>query len=204
MLSACSRRAVILTASFGFRTESVDVTGRQRGDDGLRVERVRAVDGEGQRCVFLPERAVQAEAVALAFLLPLDRREGVAGIQRVPAEPEAGRSPPVVQSRTRGDVDRHESRLVHVGGEHVAAESNLLNLALRRQPAAAEPVDAKHGTRPADVAQRLFHLVGIVGELVDLLLVRSPWRKRRCADRSSAAADRAPPPRSPRARRWRA
>jgi hypothetical protein len=111
--------------------------------------------------------------------------EGVARIQRIAAELEAGRSPPVVQSRTRGDVDRDDTWLVHVGREHVAAEANLLNLPFRRQPAAAEPVDAEHGTGPADIAECLFHLVGVVGELVDLLLVHD--RGERVAARIARA-----------------
>jgi hypothetical protein len=59
---------------------------------------------------------------------------------------------------------------VRVGREHVAAETNLLDLSLRRQPPAAEAVHAQHRSGAAHVAERLLHLVGIVGQLVDLRL----------------------------------
>ena len=59
-----------------------EVAGRQRRDDRLRVERVGAVGRERQRRVLLPERPVQAEAVALVLLVAFDRRERVARVER--------------------------------------------------------------------------------------------------------------------------
>jgi hypothetical protein len=59
---------------------------------------------------------------------------------------------------------------VRVRREHVAAETNLLDLILRRQPAAAEAVDAQNGAGPGHVLQCLLHLVGVVRQLVDLRL----------------------------------
>jgi hypothetical protein len=60
---------------------------------------------------------------------------------------------------------------VRVGGEHVAAEADLLDLVFRRQTAAAEAVDAQHGAGARHVAEGLFHFVRIVGQFVDLRLV---------------------------------
>ena len=57
-----------------------------------------------------------------------------------------------------------------LGGEGVAAEADLLNLILRRQPPAAEAVDEDLRAGPGHLRQLLGHLVGVVGERVDLLL----------------------------------
>jgi hypothetical protein len=152
-----------------FPDRSVDQAGGHRGDDRLGVVGVDAVGGERQRRALLPERAVHVEAIALEVLVALGRREGVAGVQRVVAETHVRRAAPAVEPGLRGDVDRDHARFVGVGGEHVPAEANLLNLTLRRQLAAAEPVDAKHRARSRQVFEHLLHFVGVVGQLVDLL-----------------------------------
>ena len=72
-----------------------------------------------------------------------------------------------------------------VGREHVAAETDLLDLALRRQPSAAEAVDAQHRPRAGHVPQRLLHLVRVVGQLVDLRLVED---RRKCVAARIAGA----------------
>ncbi len=51
-----------------------------------------------------------------------------------------------------------------LGGVGVGLEADLLNLILRRQPAAAEAVDEELRARPGHLHQLLGHLVGIVRE----------------------------------------
>ncbi len=157
----------------------------ERGDDRLRIERVETVSRDRERRVLLPQRAVQREAVALALLVALYRRERVARGERRVAETDVGRAAPVVEARLRDDVDRHDAGFVRVGGKHVAAESDLLDLVLRRQPAAAETVHPQRGAGPRHVAQHLLHLVGVVGQLVDLGLAED--RGERVAARIAGA-----------------
>ena len=57
---------------------------------------------------------------------------------------------------------------VVLGRERVAVEADLLDLILRRQPAAAEAVDEDLRARPGHLRELLGHLVRIVGQRVDL------------------------------------
>ena len=56
-----------------------------------------------------------------------------------------------------------------LGRKEIAPETDRLNLGLRRQPSAAEAVDANRRAGPAHLFQRRFHVVRIVGQGVDLL-----------------------------------
>ena len=162
--------------------------GRQRGHDRLRIERVDALDRDRHRRVLFPERARQREAVALVPFVAFHGSEGVARVQRRVAKTDVGRSAPAVEARLGRDVDEHEAELVRVGGEHVSAEANLLDLVFLRQLAASESVDPHHGAGARHVAQHLLHLVGIVGQLVDLGLAEH--RRKRVAARVAGARAR--------------
>ena len=85
---------------------------------------------------------------------------------------------PVAHARLGDDLDAHHAGFVILGGERVGVEADLLDLILRRQPAAAESVDEDLRARPGHLRQLLRHLVGIVRQRVDVVLavrvVREP------------------------------
>ena len=101
-------------------------------------------------------------------LVAFHRSERVSRVQDVVAEPGRGGAAPGVEPRLGRDVDEHHALLVRVGREHAAAEADLLDLVFRRQFAAPEPVHADRGAGPGHFFEDTFHLVGIVGQLVDL------------------------------------
>ena len=96
--------------------------------------------------------------------------KGVARVQRLVAEPEGDAAAPGAHARLGDHLDAHHAGVVVLGGVRVGAEADLLDLVLRRQPAAAEPVDEDLRARTGHLRELLGHLVGIVRERVDLLL----------------------------------
>jgi hypothetical protein len=59
----------------------------------------------------------------------------------------------------------------HVGGEHVGGGSGFAESVPSAAGVRREAVHAHHRAGAGEISERLFHLVGIVGQLVDLRLV---------------------------------
>ena len=145
-----------------------DVPLRQRRVQRLRVVGVDRVRGQREAGAILDQRAVEGEGSVLLLLGRSARRERIAGVQRLVAEHEVGRAAQRPAARTRMDVDEHHPAAMILRGEEIAAEADRLDLRLRRQAAAAEPVDAERRAGPSHLLQRLLHVVGIVGQRLDL------------------------------------
>ena len=143
------------------------------GVDRLAVVVGVAVDVDGQRGLALDQRAVEVEAETPVLFGPQRRRKRVARVERLVAEAEVGHAAPAVHARLGGDVDAEAAAgLVVVGRVRVHAEPNRLDLRLRRQPPTAKPVDPHRRARPRHLHQELLELVGVVGQLGDLLFAQ--------------------------------
>jgi hypothetical protein len=70
-------------------------------------------------------------------------------VQRFVAEAEVGHAAPAAHAGLGDHFDPDHSGLVILRRERVGVEADLLNLILRRQPAAAEAVDEDLRARPA-------------------------------------------------------
>ena len=88
-------------------------------------------------------------------------------VHRLVAEAEVGAAAPVAHPRPGDHLDPDHAGVVVLGGVGIGAVAHLLDLVLRRQPAAAETVDEDLRPRPGHLRQLLGHLVGIVREALD-------------------------------------
>ncbi len=143
---------------------------RNRDEDVRGVVERRPARRQGKRRARLEQRAAQIERVLLRLLGPLCRLESVPRVQRVVAEHEIQAAAHRPEARLRDDVDEDQAAAVVFRREHVAREADRSDLRLGRQAAAAEPVHADRGAGARHLLQHLFHLVGIVGQRVDLIL----------------------------------
>ena len=157
-------------ASVGTVARLVDAAGGRVGDDGPRVVGVVAVERHGEAGLALRDRALEVHHVAPHLLGALLGRKRVGRVQRLVAEPEVGVPAPAAEARLGDHLDPHHAGLVVLGRERIGVEADLLDLILRRQPAAAEAVDEDLRARPGHARELLGHLVRIVGQRVDLVL----------------------------------
>ena len=146
---------------------------RGNGHNRLAVVVRVAVDADRQRRLPLHERAVDVEAESAVLLVSKRRRKRVRRVERLVAEAEVGHPAPAIHARLGDDVDAEApASLVVVCGVGVHAEPDRLDLRLRRQPPPAEPVDPHGRTGSCHLHQDLLELVGIIGQLRDLLVAQ--------------------------------
>ena len=141
----------------------------ERRVQGLGVVRVDAVARKGEAGAILLERAAQRERAVLLLLRRPPRREGVPGVHGLVTKREIDRAPHRSATWPGDEIDEDHPAAVVLGREQIAAETDRLNLRLRRKPSAAEAIDANRRAGPAHFFQRRFHVVRIVRQGFDLL-----------------------------------
>ena len=143
------------------------------GVDRLAVVVGVAIDVDGERRLALDQRAVEVEAETPVLFGPQRRRKRVARVERLVAEAEVGHAAPAVHAGLGGDVDAEAAAgLVVVGRVQVHAKPDRLDLRLRRQAATAKAVDPHGGSGTGHLHQELLELVGVVGQLGNLLVAQ--------------------------------
>ncbi len=137
-----------------------------------RERRLVRRDGAEQRDVALPQ-----------LFLPLRPRQRVLRVERIVGEVEVGAAPHRPGAGHRHDVDEHgpAHAAVVLRGELVhARQANRTDLRLGRELAAGEAVHADRRARRRHRLEHPLHLIGIVGERLDLL-AREHGAERRAA-----------------------
>src|SRR6185503_1018547 len=123
--------------------------GRARGERGDRVDvgRVTGLELQRERRLVLAQRAVEREREPVRGLRPARGRERGTRRPGPVAQAAAHRRPPRAEAGLGHDLDAGMAALVVFGGEAIGLDADLADLALGRQAAAAEAVDAEHRPR---------------------------------------------------------
>src|SRR5262245_49915301 len=119
--------------------------------------------------MLFPERAAEFKPEAAVLFGGAREREGVPRVERFVAETDVEAAVPVFDPGLGQDVHAHERRFVVFGGVSVGAEPDLADLTFGRKFAATKSVDSERGAGAGQIAKRLFELLGIIGQLRNLL-----------------------------------
>ena len=133
------------------------------------------------------ERAVRVEAEAAVLLGAQRRRERVARVQRLVAEAEVGHPAPAVHARLGDDVDAEAaaSRGMSAAKEFMRKRIDwICDFGGSRPP--RNPLTRIVAPGPAICIEQLLELVGVVGQLGDLL--RRSAREVKALPRTSSRA----------------